>query len=298
MLQNTSKGILAMLVAVAAFAVMDATMKQLAASYPPLEVSCLRGLASIPFFLLGVTFTRQWRGLLPVSWIAHLIRGGLAIFMLWSFIYAVRQLPLSSAYGIFLCAPLLITALSALVLREQVGWHRWLAIACGLLGVGIILNPDSKDMITFAGFAAFGSALCYAVAALMIQRLARTDSTLSIALSFIVIVAVGTGIGALPHWKPFQSAHWPWVLALGASGAVGQYLIIYAFRRAPASVIAPFEYTALLWGISLDWILWSTVPSARMLSGAGVVIASGLYLIYREHRVSCEVRRPLPDSGV
>lgn len=287
-----------MLVAVAAFAVMDASMKQLAQVYPPLQISCLRGLASIPFFLLGVALTHQWRDLPPVNWPAHLIRGGLAILMLWSFIYAVSQLPLSAAYGIFLCAPLLITALSALVLREQVGWHRWIAIACGLIGVVVILNPDSRDMMTLAGLAALGSALCYAVAALMIQRLTRTDSTLSIGLSFMVIVATGTGIASFPNWVPLLTAHWPWILVLGASGALGQYLIIYAFRCAPASVIAPFEYTALLWGVSLDWILWSTVPSSRMLSGAGVVIASGLYLIYRERRTSHDVQRPLPDSGV
>jgi len=287
-----------MLAAVAAFAVMDAVMKQLTQTYPPLQVSCLRGLASVPFFLLGIAITRQWRGLWPVRWPEHLVRGVLAILMLWSFIYAVSKLPLSAAYGIFLCAPLLITALSALVLHERVGFHRWLAIACGLIGVVIILNPDRKDMITLAGLAAFGSAFCYSVAALLIKRLTRTDSTLSIGLSFMVIVAVGTGIAALPKWVPLLQAHWPLILALGAAGAIGQYLVIYAFRCAPASVVAPFDYTALLWGISLDWILWSVIPSARMLSGASIVIASGLYLIYRAREDSRNVPQPLPSSGV
>jgi drug/metabolite transporter (DMT)-like permease len=283
-LKNAARGIVAMLAAVAAFAVMDATMKELVRSYPPLEVSCLRGLASIPFFLLAVAITGEWRSLLPVRWSAHLIRGVLAILMLWTFIYAVSKLPLSAAYGIFLCAPLLITALSAWVLREHVGRHRWFAIACGLLGVVIILSPDRKDMVTLGGLAAFGSALCYAVAALMIRRLARTDSTLSIGLSFMLIVAIGTGIVVYPSWIALASAHWPLIAILGLSGALGQYLIIHAFRSAPASAIAPFEYTALLWGIALDWWLWSTAPTARMLSGSSVVIASGLYLLYREHR--------------
>jgi drug/metabolite transporter (DMT)-like permease len=271
-----------MLAAVAAFAVMDASMKQLAQTYPPLQVGCLRALASIPFFLLVVAISREWRSALPVHWRGHLLRGGLAIGMLWSFIYAVSELPLGTAYGIFLCAPLLITALSAVVLREHVGRHRWLAIACGLLGVVTILKPDRTNMITLAGLAAFGSALCYAVAALMTRRLTRTDSTLSIALSFMLIVAAGTGIAVFPRWVPLLDTHWPWILAMGGSGAAGQYLIIHAFKCAPASAIAPFEYTALLWGISLDWILWSTVPSARTLSGATLVIASGLYLLYRE----------------
>jgi drug/metabolite transporter (DMT)-like permease len=298
MSKNLSRGIPAMLAAVAAFAVLDAAMKKLAMTYPPMQVGCLRGLTSIPFFLLGVAVTGQWRSLLPVRWSGHLIRGALAILMLWSFIYAVSKLPLSTAYGIFLCAPLLITALSALVLREHVGFHRWLAIVCGLAGVAIILNPDSKDMVTLAGLAAFGSAFCYAVAALMIRRLARTDSTFSIGVSFMVIVSVGTGIVAIQDWVPVHAGHWPWILAMGVGGAAGQYLIIYAFRTSPPSAIAPFEYTALLWGIGIDWFLWSTAPSARMLGGAGIVIASGLYLIHRESRSGREIQRPLPESAV
>jgi drug/metabolite transporter (DMT)-like permease len=127
--------------------------------------------------------------------------------------------------------------------------------------------------------------LCYALAALMIRRLALTDSTLSIGLSFMLIVAIGTGIVVYPRWIALASGHWPLIAILGLSGALGQYLIVHAFRSAPASAIAPFEYTALLWGIALDWWLWSTAPSARMLTGSSVVIASGLYLLYREHRV-------------
>lgn len=261
-------------------------MKQLARTYPPLQVSCLRGIASIPFFLLAVAITGEWRSLIPVRWLDHCIRGLLAIFVLWMFIYAVSKLPLSTAYGIFLCAPLLITALSAWVLHEHVGRHRWFAVACGLMGVLIILKPDRRDMATLGGLAAFASAMGYAVVALMIRRLARTDSTLSIGLSFMLIVAVGTGILVYPSWTPLASGHWPWIATLGLSGAIGQYLIILAFRSAPASVIAPFEYTALLWGIALDWWLWSTVPSARMLGGSSVVIASGLYLLLREQRAS------------
>jgi drug/metabolite transporter (DMT)-like permease len=296
MSKDVAKGISAMLVGVAVFSVMDASMKHLAQSYPPLQVSSLRGLASIPFFLLGVAFTGQWRSLVPVRWIEHLIRGGLAVLMLWMFVYSVSKLSLGTAYGIVLCAPLLITALSALVLREHVGPHRWLAIFCGLIGVVIILNPDGQDMATLAGLAAVGTALCYAIMALMIRRLTRTDTTLSIGLSFVAIVGIGCGIAAYPRWVPLSSEHWPWIAVMGLSGAMGQYLIIQAFRLAQASVVAPFEYTALLWGIALDWVLWSTVPGARVLSGAGVVIASGLYLIYREHWLARNA--PVPTTPI
>jgi drug/metabolite transporter (DMT)-like permease len=295
---EVATGILMMLASVAVFAVMDATMKQLARTYPPMEVSCLRGLASIPVFLLGVTVTGQWRSVVPVRWLAHFVRGGLSILMLWMFIYSVSKLSLSTAYGIVLCAPLLITALSALVLRERVGRHRWFAVVFGLIGVTIILNPSGREVATLAGFAALAAALCYAIVALMLRRLTTTDSTLSIALSFVVMIGVGCGILAWPDWVTPARADWPLIAILGLSGSAGQYLIIGAFRRAPASVIAPFEYTALLWGIALDWFVWSTAPSARVLVGGSVVIATGLYLIYRERRASRAIPNPMPDSGI
>jgi len=295
---DIGNGILLMLAAVAVLSLMDAAMKQLVQHYPPMEVSCLRGLASIPIFLFGVTVTRQWRRVVPVRWLAHFLRGGLSILMLWMFIYALSKLSLSTAYGIVLCAPLLITALSALVLRERVGRHRWLAVVGGLIGVGIILKPSGTEAATLAGFAALAAALCYAIVALMLRRLTSTDSTLSIALSFVVMIGLGCGILAYPDWVTPARAHWPLIAFLGLCGSAGQYLIIGAFRCAPPSLIAPFEYTALLWAVALDWFVWSTAPSARVLIGGSVVIATGLYLIHRERRARHTIPSPMPDSGM
>ena len=295
---HVTKGILMMLAAVAVFSLMDAAMKQLAQSYPPMEVSCLRGLASIPIFVLAVTATGQWRSVVPVRWLAHLLRGALSILMLWTFIYSISKLSLSTAYGIVLCAPLLIIALSALVLRERVGRHRWVAVVCGLIGVGIILNPRGSEVATLAGFAALAAALCYAIVALMLRRLTSTDSTLSIALSFVVMIGVGCGILAYADWVTPVREHLPLIAFLGLSGSAGQYLIIGALRCAPPSLIASFEYTALLWGVALDWFVWGTGPSARVLAGGSVVIATGLYLIYSERRASRRVPSPMPESGI
>jgi drug/metabolite transporter (DMT)-like permease len=295
---HTAKGILLMLASVAVFALMDAAMKQLSRSYPPMEVSCLRGLASIPIFLAAVTATGQWRRVVPVRWLAHVVRGCLAILMLWMFIYSISKLSLGTAYGIVLCAPLLITALSALVLGERVERYRWIAVVFGLIGVGIILNPRGSEVATLAGFAAVAAALCYAIVALMLRRLTSTDSTLSIALSFVVMIGFGCGILAWPDWITPAREHWPLIALLGLSGSAGQYLIIGAFRCAQPSLIAPFEYTALLWGVALDWFVWGTGPSARVLIGGSVVIATGLYLIYSERRAARSIPGPMPDSGM
>src|ERR1019366_3028593 len=147
-----------------------------------------------------------------------------------------------------------------------------------------MLRPSASHFVSLGAAAALGSALCYSFGVIMIRTMARTESTLSIAFAFVVAVALANGAAALPDWVPLQPRHWPWIMTVGITGAVGQLLIIEAFRAAPASVIAPFEYTALLFGLALDWLLWSILPDQRTLIGGAVVTASGLYVIYPEHR--------------
>jgi drug/metabolite transporter (DMT)-like permease len=287
-----SRGIPLMLAAVAVFALMDASLKRLAAAYPAAEVSCLRGLASIPVMLLAVGWRGEWHRLRPVRWSPHLLRGALAVGMLSLFVLSLQTLPLTETYAIFLCAPLVVTALSALLLQERVGWHRWLAIGVGLIGVMIMLRPSPAHFVSIGAAAALGSAFCYALGAIMIRTLARSESTLSIALSFMIAVGVVNGIAALPVWAPLQPMHWPWVALIGITGAVGQLLLIQAFRAAPPSMIAPFEYTALLWGLLLDWLLWRSLPDASTWIGGAFVTVSGLYIVYREHLRGSAAPRP------
>ncbi len=272
-----------MLTAVAVFSLMDASLKQLTGSYPPWQVSCIRGLASIPVMLLVVGWRGEWHRLLPARWWPHLARGVLAVGMLSLFVYSLQTLPLTETYAIFLCAPLMVTALSALLLHEHVDWHRWLAVVLGLLGVLIMLRPSASHFVSVGAAAALGSALCYSLSAITIRTLARSESTLSVAFSFVVAVGFVNGAIAWPHWVPVQPTHWPWIFVIGITGALGQMLIIQAFRAASPARVAPFEYTALLWGLMFDWVLWRTLPDERTLIGGAIVTASGLYVIYREH---------------
>ncbi len=107
----------------------------------------------------------------------------------------------------------------------------------------------------------------------------------------MLLVAVGAGLLALPDWRPIQSAHWLVIAGIAVSGSIGQFAITEAFRVGESSFIAPFEYTALAWGVGLDWFIWKTIPAPVTIAGALVVIASGLYLVRRE-RVHVEVEHP------
>src|SRR3546814_290971 len=140
-----------MLACVGVFSAMDVVLKLLSAHYPPMQVASLRGASSLPWLLVWAAATTGLRPLLRVRWSLHLLRGALGIMMMATFVYALRTLPLATAYSIFFVAPLLITALSVPFLGERVGPRRWTAIAIGFLGVLVVLRPGGEGVLTTAG---------------------------------------------------------------------------------------------------------------------------------------------------
>ena len=276
------RGMLLMLASVALFSLMDAGLKLLSAHYPPFQVAALRGLSSLPLVLAWALWTVGPRALLRVRWPLHLLRGVLGIAMMASFVYALKRLPLSTAYSIFFVAPLLITALSVPILGEKVGPRRWSAIAVGLVGVLVVLRPTGEGMLTWAGLAVLVAAFGYAVSAITVRVLARTDPSQAITFWLLALMALGAGALALPGWVPLRAQDLWIVGGIGVAGAIGQYAITEAFRLAEASRVAPLEYSALVWGLLLDLSLWGVLPDAVTWIGAAIIIASGLYLIRRE----------------
>ncbi|ROU04479.1 DMT family transporter [Lysobacter enzymogenes] len=280
-----------MLVAVLMFSMMDALLKLLSEHYPPFQVATLRGASSLPFVLAWAFASGGGRSLLRVRWPLHLLRGALGIGMMASFVYGVNRLPLSTAYSIFFIAPLLITALSGPVLGERVGPRRWVAIGIGLLGVLVLLRPTGAGMFSVAALAILGAALGYAVTAITVRVLARTDSTQAMMVWLMTLMTLGAGALAWQGWVPLRAEH-AWLIAgLGVAGSLGQYAVTEAFRLGEASLIAPLEYTALIWGVILDLTLWGVLPDAVTWIGAAIIVASGLYLLRRE-RVHLEAEHP------
>lgn len=281
-------GILIMLLAVGMFALMDAGLKLLTPHYPAAQVAALRGMASVPFVLAWVGLTVGVGSLWRVRWGLHLLRGVLAVTMMIAFVYALKRMPLATAYTIFFVAPLLITALSVPLLGERVGPRRWTAIGIGLVGVLVVLRPSGEGVLSLAGLAVLGAAFGYAVSAITVRLLSRTDSTQAMVFWMVTLLSLGAGALAWPGWVPVRMEH-AWLIAgIGVAGAIGQYAVTEAFSRGEASVIAPFEYTALAWGVALDLALWGVLPDGVTWIGAAIIVGSGLYLIHRERVVAGE----------
>jgi len=276
------RGITLMIAAVGIFSVMDALMKHLAASYPPMQIACLRGASSLPFVFVSYAVTRRLTELRPRNVPMHLTRAVLSILMLWCFVWALSHMSLANTYSITLSAPLLVVPFAVLFLREKADWHVWAAILAGLAGVLVILKPTASGFASLAGLAALATAVCWAIVVVMLRIMAATETTASMVFWFLLLTAIGAGALAARGWVAIDAHDWTWIALLGLSGWVAQHLITDAFRLAPASTIAPFEYMSIVWGVCIDWIVWQVVPGARMFVGAAIVVAAGLYLMHRE----------------
>jgi drug/metabolite transporter (DMT)-like permease len=217
-MSGSARGVAAMFIAVAAFSFMDALLKLFAAHYPPVQVTAIRGAASLPFVLLPLWYSGRLAELRPNRVGLHVVRGVLGIVMLATFVLALRDGSLAAVYSVYMAAPLLIAAMAALWLGERVDSGRWLAILVGLAGVLIILQPRADGLALVAGIAVTASALCYALAAITARLLTRTERSPAMVFSFLVIVALVASAFASPNWVPIRGTDWWLIAAVGAFG--------------------------------------------------------------------------------
>ena len=192
-----------------------------------------------------------------------------------------------------------MTALSVPLLGEHVGWRRWLAVVAGFAGVLMILRPGTGTLSP-AALSVLFAALCYACLAITARKLADTESTFG--LSVYVIAGPMTISGLLSidgDWKAPDTVGWTLFLAAGACSVIAWIGLVGGYRRAPPSVLAPFEYTALIAGAVAGYLIWDEVPDRWVIAGAMIIISSGLYIVYREVGTAASVRylRALTASG-
>ena len=276
------RSIYAMLAAAGLCSLMDTAMKLLSETYPAMQVTALRALSSLPLVCLYLLYRGAFKNVLKVRWPLHVLRGVLGILMITLFAYGLKRLSLAEAYSLFFIAPLLITALSVFILKERVDLARWCAIVVGLGGVLVVLRPEGGDFLSLAGLAVLAAAACYAVSAITGRILSRTDASESMVFWLMIMMAAG-GVALCWHeWVAIRREDWLLLAGLSVSGFLGQLAITEAFRSGKASSVAPFEYSALAWGMSLDWLLWRTLPDQYTLIGAAIIIASGIYLVRKE----------------
>jgi drug/metabolite transporter (DMT)-like permease len=200
---------------------------------------------------------------------------------MFGFFYGVAHMPLVNALTLGYTAPLMVTALAALLLGDRVGWRRWTSVTVGFIGVLIMLRPGSGEL-SFAAIAVLIAAFCYACQAITARKLGDTESTLS--LSFYVVVApmiVAIIFADSGDWlAPDMTG---WILIVGAAVcSIGAWVgFVNGYRAVSPAAVAPLEYVALVGGAIAGYLIWDEVPDDRVLLGAIIIVASGLFVVYR-----------------
>lgn len=274
--------------AMGAYATHDVIIKLLGASYSPLQTSFFVALMSLPV-LAVLAARRPSTSLWPChpGWVA--LRTVCTTVGVWGAMAAFAVLPLTQVYAILFSMPLLITLLSVPLLGERIGPHRLAAVLLGLVGVLIVLRPGQVPLglgHLGAGVAALGSALSAVIA----RKLGGSERTLVLVL-WPVLLNLSACALALPFvYRPMPGADLGLAGLIALFGLIGAGLNVRAYRAAEAAVVAPMQYSQILWATLYGWLLFSEMPDAGTVLGISVIVASGLYILWRETRAPATCR--------
>ena len=279
---NNLLGIGLMMLAMLLFEVMDAVAKWLVGTdMSAIQVIAVRSWIIVPLMLLVLALRGELAELKTRRPLAHLGRGMLGFLAPYTFFTSLKTLPLADATVVFFSAAFILTAASALILKEQVGIHRWSAVVIGFGGVVIAMNPQGDGDVP-----AYLMVLCattiYSFIFISGKQLSKQDSVTSLVFS----LHLGMGLSAsllLPWvWVPVSLETLAALTVVAAIALVAHYVFTIAFARADVSVLAPFEYTALVWATIIGYVVWLDFPASEVWVGAVIIIGCGLYVIHRE----------------
>ena len=270
-------GIGSCVVAVFVFSIVDAAAKWLGQTYEPAQIVFFRhlfGLIPVAVFIWQGGGFAALRTRRPF---AHVLRGVLMVTTRMLFLSALRGMPLAVAFT----APLFITALSGPLLGERVGARRWAAVVIGFLGALIMVRPGTEAFRAEA-LLALASAFIFALAMLLTRRLSRTETSAALVTHTTLVAGLASLPFAIFVWQPPAGGDIGLFALVGIGGGFASYLLVVAYRNAPAAVVAPFYYSALIWASILGWVLWRDAPDPAVWIGAAIVAGAGVYITRRE----------------
>ncbi|NOX70581.1 MAG: DMT family transporter [Gammaproteobacteria bacterium] len=276
------------------FAIMIMLAKLLSANHSVIEIAFYRNLiGSVPFLFLIFALGR--RDILKLNTKPLLVglRAVLGTASLVLTFYAYSLMPLADTAALLFASSLFIPVLAVLILKESVGLYRWSAVVAGFVGVIVMVRPTG-DVFVFGIAVALCTALLHAILQIILRYLGRFESPETISFYFFTVGAAVTAI-AMPFVAVSPSLREvPLLLGVGLSGAAAQWLLSVAYKNAPAAVVTVFNYTSIIWATLFGWMIWNEWPLPAVITGASIVIASNVLIIWRESRLH---RRALADAA-
>ena len=293
---NIIRSILLKVVSALIFAIMAVLVRYVGGTYPVGQVVFFRSA----FAVLPVVVIYAFRGELEAAVrtgrpFGHAGRGVTAICAMFCNFSALARLPVVDATAISFAAPFITVVLSALVLKERVRIYRWSAVTIGFIGVLVMLAPHLDPAAAAASAGAALGALCGVAGAcfnagstVQTRHLTKSETTSAIVFYFSLICAVA-GLFTLPlGWIVPSGFDWAALIGIGLCGGLGHIVLTESYRWAPASLVAPFDYTAMLWALILGYLAFGELPTPLVFLGALIIVAAGLFVIWRERRFSAQ----------
>jgi drug/metabolite transporter (DMT)-like permease len=286
-------GIGLMVLGIFLFCCNDALGKWLLGTYPVWQMLAIRSFAAM--LLLAPFIWREGSAVLaaPRPWL-QIVRIMLSVAESIMFFIAVTHLPLADTVTFYLAAPIYVTALSALFLKEHVGWRRWSAVVAGFIGVMIALRPSAATLTLPALIAIVGS-FCFAVFLIITRMLRGTSDVVMVGGQFAAMLVV-SGFAAPFGWITPSALDFGLLMVLGVVAMAAFACVNRSLKLSAASVVVPYQYTMIVWAVALGWMVFGDVPDAFTLGGAAIIIAAGLYILWREQIVTRRepTMEPLP----
>ena len=270
--------------------------------HPPSQILFYNAIFALTVILLWAMRTGGLMRLQTAHPIQHLVRASTAVLSAFSAVYAYSRLPLTDFYAIVFVGPLAVTLLSAFWLNEVVDRARWVAIVIGFTGVMVIANPFEGDVTAQSGalmlgrLSAFISVFCYALSVIMIRRMRLRESSLSFSFyGYLSSLLIAGFLMFLRNAPPFTLGDIAHIALSGTLAGASTLCMMSAYHRTPVALVAPFQYTQIIWGMIAGYVLWDQLPTLRLLVGAMIVAGSGFYVIRQEMRGG--VSSPAKQAG-
>lgn len=282
--QKNLRGILAMTIAVGLFIINDTLVKLARAHWDTGQVLVVRGVFTLLLLAGWLGFARQFSQLPMIFRRDLLTRSVIEGVVAITFIMALGLMPLADITAILLATPLLITALSVIVLGEKVGWRRWSAVAVGFAGMLLVIRPGGSAIPPLALALALAAALGVAARDLMTRRVPADVPTVIVAVTSTLGTLVAGGVMAMQGagWKPLEGQMLLILAAASVFVLAGNYAMIEACRDVELSVVSPFRYIVILWAVLLGILVFGEWPNPLAVLGIVLIVGSGLYTIHRE----------------
>jgi drug/metabolite transporter (DMT)-like permease len=277
-------GIFFMLLAMFSLATMDALAKYLVKdSYDPIQILAMRSWLILFVMLVYYISRNKMHKLRPTKPFAQLARGLFGFIAPYCFFKSLQSLPLADATVIFFSSIFMITVLSGPLLKEKVGIYRWSAVIIGFIGVVIAMDPKGEgDLMSYA-YCLMGS-FSYSILFISGRWLARTESVDSLVFYFNLCMVIIASSLAPTVWVAVPSEDYLPIVLFSALALLGHFCITNAFSQSNVAVIAPLEYTALIWAVLWGYVIWAEVPGVRVMIGGAIIISCALFVVYRETR--------------